>query len=115
MRSFLLETIDHAVAQCDLIVIGGMTGTGKTDVIVQLDNGLDLERHANHRGSSFGKRVTAQPSGIDFENRLAIDVLKKRNYSGLALETEVVSMEKHTGNKPEVYNRGLRFVFGGRP
>lgn len=44
-----------------------------------------------------------------------IDVLKKRNYSGLALETEVVSMEKHTGNKPEVYNRGLRFVFGGKP
>ena len=90
MRSFLLETIELAVAQCDFVVIGGMTGTGKTDVIVQLENGLDLERHANHRGSSFGKRVTAQPSGIDFENRLAIDVLKKRaqGIEQFALEDE---------------------------
>jgi predicted alpha/beta superfamily hydrolase len=44
-----------------------------------------------------------------------IDVLKKRNYSGLALETEIVSQERHSGNKPETYNRGLRFVFGGHP
>ncbi|MDB5777162.1 MAG: selU [Herbaspirillum sp.] len=78
MRSFLMETIDSAVAQCGFVVIGGMTGTGKTDVIVQLHHGLDLEGHANHRGSSFGKRATDQPSGIDFENRLAIDVLRKR-------------------------------------
>ncbi|MNH05781.1 tRNA 2-selenouridine synthase [compost metagenome] len=39
---------------------------------------IDLEGHANHRGSSFGKRATAQPAQIDFENKLAIDVLKKR-------------------------------------
>jgi tRNA 2-selenouridine synthase len=45
---------------------------------VQLSNGLDLEGHANHRGSSFGKRATGQPTNIDFENRLAVDVLKKR-------------------------------------
>jgi tRNA 2-selenouridine synthase len=55
-----------------------MTGTGKTEALVQLSNGLDLEGHANHRGSSFGKRATGQPSNIDFENRLAVDVLKKR-------------------------------------
>ncbi|SMQ24912.1 tRNA 2-selenouridine synthase [Pseudomonas helmanticensis] len=78
MRTFLLETIDQAVAQCDFIVLGGMTGTGKTEVLAQLRNGLDLEGHANHRGSSFGKRATGQPGNIDFENRLAVDVLKKR-------------------------------------
>jgi tRNA 2-selenouridine synthase len=78
MRNFLLETVDHAVAQCDFILLGGMTGTGKTEILTQLDNGLDLEGHANHRGSSFGKRATGQPSNIDFENRLAVDVLKKR-------------------------------------
>jgi tRNA 2-selenouridine synthase len=78
LRTFLLETMDQAVAQCDFVLLGGMTGTGKTDVLTQLDNGLDLEGHANHRGSSFGKRVTGQPSNIDFENRLAVDVLKKR-------------------------------------
>lgn len=78
MRTFLLETIDQAVAECDMVLLGGMTGTGKTELLVQLRNGLDLEGHANHRGSSFGKRATGQPTNIDFENRLAVDVLKKR-------------------------------------
>ncbi|WP_172146307.1 MULTISPECIES: tRNA 2-selenouridine(34) synthase MnmH [Pseudomonas] len=78
MRSFLLETTQQATAQCDFILVGGMTGTGKTEVIAQLDNSLDLEGHANHRGSSFGKRATIQPAQIDFENALAIDILKKR-------------------------------------
>jgi len=78
MRGFLLHTIDDAVANCEFIVIGGMTGCGKTDALIQLQHGLDLEAHANHRGSSFGKRLGGQPSNIDFENRLAIDILKKR-------------------------------------
>ena len=78
MRSFLLETIEQAVAQCDFVVVGGLTGTGKTDVLDALDNRLDLEGHANHRGSSFGKRATVQPGQIDFENSLAIDILRKR-------------------------------------
>lgn len=78
MRTFLLDTVDQAVEQCDLVLLGGMTGTGKTDVLSQLRNGLDLEGYANHRGSSFGKRATGQPSNIDFENLLAVDVLKKR-------------------------------------
>ena len=79
MRSFLIDTLEQAVAQCDFVLLGGMTGTGKTEVLVQLRNGVDLEGHANHRGSSFGKRATGQPSNIDFENRLAIDFLKKRD------------------------------------
>lgn len=78
MRSFLIETTEQAVAHCDFILVGGMTGTGKTEVIAQLDNALDLEGHANHRGSSFGKRATAQPGQIDFENALAIDILKRQ-------------------------------------
>ncbi|WP_339526057.1 tRNA 2-selenouridine(34) synthase MnmH [Pseudomonas sp. EA_35y_Pfl2_R111] len=78
MRTFLLETTQQAVAECDFVILGGLTGTGKTDVLVQLNNSLDLEGHANHRGSSFGKRASGQPAQIDFENRLAIDLLKQR-------------------------------------
>ncbi|MET1077328.1 MAG: tRNA 2-selenouridine(34) synthase MnmH [Pseudomonas sp.] len=78
MRGFLLQTSEAAIAECRFVVLGGLTGTGKTEVIAQLDNGLDLEGHANHRGSSFGKRATAQPPQIAFENALAVDVLKKR-------------------------------------
>ncbi|PAU56845.1 tRNA 2-selenouridine(34) synthase MnmH [Pseudomonas indica] len=78
LRTFLLETTQQAVEQCDFVLVGGLTGTGKTEVVAQLANSLDLEGHANHRGSSFGKRATPQPAQIDFENRLAIDLLKKR-------------------------------------
>ncbi|WP_416756795.1 tRNA 2-selenouridine(34) synthase MnmH [Pseudomonas sp. BNK-6] len=78
MRTFLLDTTEQALQQCDFVLLGGMTGTGKTEVLGQLDNALDLEGHANHRGSSFGRRATRQPSNIDFENRLAVDLLKKR-------------------------------------
>jgi tRNA 2-selenouridine synthase len=90
MRSFLMQTVEQAVTQADFVLLGGMTGTGKTDVIVQLENSLDLEGHANHRGSSFGKRATGQPSNIDFENRLAVDLLKKqdRGIESFVLEDE---------------------------
>ncbi len=78
MRTFLIETLDAAVAECDFVIVGGMTGTGKTEVVAALANSIDLEGHANHRGSSFGKRATGQPSQIDFENRIAVDLLKRR-------------------------------------
>lgn len=78
MRTYLLEVTERAVAECDFVLIGGLTGTGKTEVLQQLDNGLDLEGHANHRGSSFGKHATPQPGQIDFENLLSVDFLKKR-------------------------------------
>lgn len=78
LRGYLIDTLESTLAECDFVLLGGMTGTGKTEVLVQLRNSVDLEGHANHRGSSFGKRATGQPSNIDFENRLAIDLLKKR-------------------------------------
>ncbi|MBT8764663.1 tRNA 2-selenouridine(34) synthase MnmH [Metapseudomonas boanensis] len=90
MRTFLMETTQDAVAQCDFVLVGGLTGTGKTEVIAALANSLDLEGHANHRGSSFGKRATPQPPQIEFENRLAIDILKKRaaGFDQFVLEDE---------------------------
>lgn len=79
MRNFLIGTIDSAAAECDFIAVGGLTGCGKTELLAELDNAIDLEAHAHHRGSSFGKHATPQPAQIDFENTLAIDLLKKRN------------------------------------
>lgn len=76
MRHFLLDTLEHAAAHDDFVLVGGMTGTGKTEVLARLDHSVDLEKIANHRGSSFGKRATPQPAQIDFENALAIRLLK---------------------------------------
>lgn len=90
MRTFLIETRMAAVADSRFIVLGGLTGCGKTDLLGQLDNAVDLEGHAHHRGSSFGKHPTPQPTQINFENTLAIDFLKKRDlgYETFILEDE---------------------------
>lgn len=40
-----------------------------------------------------------------------IETVKGRNYGGLKLETLIAKDERHAGNKPEIYNRGLRFIF----
>ncbi len=76
LRRFLIDTFDHLVATRKFFVISGRTGTGKTMVISQLENAVDLEALANHRGSSFGRRIAGQPSQINFENALAIKLLK---------------------------------------
>lgn len=90
MRAFLIATIEAAVAQCNFALLGGLTGTGKTELLAQVDNAIDLEGRANHRGSSFGKRVTPQPTQIDFENMLAIDLLRgrERGIDSFVLEEE---------------------------
>ncbi len=61
-----------------IVLLGGMTGTAKTDILHALaDQGeqvLDLEGHANHRGSSFGALcLPPQPSTEHFENILAVE------------------------------------------
>ncbi|UAW99704.1 tRNA 2-selenouridine(34) synthase MnmH [Halopseudomonas nanhaiensis] len=90
MRRFLIDTLDHAVAECPLTLVAGLTGTGKTEVIAALDHSLDLEGHAHHRGSSFGRHATPQPGQIDFENRLAIEALHvlEAGHRSLVLEDE---------------------------
>jgi tRNA 2-selenouridine synthase len=59
-----------------MIVVGGMTGTAKTDILQALDQlgepVLDLEALANHRGSSYGALgMPPQPSTEQFENLIA--------------------------------------------
>lgn len=89
VRHFLLDQLQQGAAQ-PLIVLGGLTGTGKTEVLTQLAWALDLEDYAGHRGSSFGKRVQAQPSQIDFEHRLALRLLESshRHLPHLVVEDE---------------------------
>lgn len=90
LRRFLIDTLEDAVRDCPLALVAGLTGTGKTEVITALDSSIDLEGHAHHRGSSFGRRALAQPGQIDFENRIAIEMLKvrERGHETLVLEDE---------------------------
>jgi predicted alpha/beta superfamily hydrolase len=41
------------------------------------------------------------------------DIVRSRGYSGLKMESRIIEGERHAGNKPEAYNRGLRFIFQG--
>ena len=77
-RNFLLEitgNISH------LIVIEGYTGSGKTDILHCLRNlgeqVIDLEGHANHKGSVFGGiSQDPQPTTQQFQNELLKVILE---------------------------------------
>ena len=64
-----------ATCPAPVLVLGGMTGSGKTAMLHALaERGhqvIDLEGLANHRGSAFGAvGLGAQPSGESMENAL---------------------------------------------
>ena len=52
-------------------LVSGRTGSAKTPLIQSLANSIDLEGFANHRGSTFGRRLTPQPTPVTFECALA--------------------------------------------
>jgi tRNA 2-selenouridine synthase len=89
-RNFLMEETERAPQHFKPLVLGGRTGSGKTILLKKLPNAVDLEGLANHRGSSFGRKVTPQPPQIDFENMLAYDLIRKiaEGYGTLLFEDE---------------------------
>jgi len=92
MRRFLIDELEHSVAGASVILVSGKTGTGKTRVISRLERGIDLEGLANHRGSTFGRMPTSQPSQIDFENGISIAFMKL-----LAVSREAIYVEDEGG------------------
>ncbi|WP_285163857.1 tRNA 2-selenouridine(34) synthase MnmH [Shewanella goraebulensis] len=81
MRQYLLQTIEAATIEQPLLILSGITGSGKTDLLIQRNEAIDLEGLANHRGSSFGKNIDPQPTQINFENNLAVQLLKQQELS----------------------------------
>jgi len=76
-----------------LRLLGGRTGTGKTELLLALrDLGaavVDLEGLANHRGSSFGALgLPPQPSSEQFENLLAAELTALEGAEVIWLEAE---------------------------
>ncbi|MCL2929277.1 MAG: tRNA 2-selenouridine(34) synthase MnmH [Trichodesmium sp. St16_bin4-tuft] len=76
-----------------IIVLGGMTGSGKTEILRALRNMgeqvLDLEALANHRGSSFGALgQLPQPTNEQFWNKIAMEWGKFDSTQPLWVEAE---------------------------
>ncbi|WP_439106329.1 tRNA 2-selenouridine(34) synthase MnmH [Congregibacter sp.] len=89
MRRFLIDTLDTLANEADIILVGGATGTGKTRLINALPRSIDLEGLARHRGSAFGRLLEEQPTQINFENAVAIALLKLSQSKGpVILEDE---------------------------
>lgn len=89
LRGFLIQYLEDSCRTETFTILSGMTGTGKTDIIRKLNTGIDLEGHANHKGSSFGRPLNQQPTQINFENSLILALLKVReHYPGRRLTLE---------------------------
>lgn len=74
-KSFRKHVLESFTAKYDFRVVGGETGSGKTEILHALakkgEQIIDLEELAHHRGSSFGSiGQSAQPRPEQFENNL---------------------------------------------
>lgn len=73
-RHWALEQFEQ---KKNIVVIGGKTGSGKTDLLLEIGKSgeqiIDLEAVAQHKGSAFGSLgKPEQPSTEHFENLLAL-------------------------------------------
>ena len=76
MRRYLIDAIERLCRESRVVLIGGRTGVGKTELLPRLPATIDLEGIARHRGSGFGRRIEPQPGNIDFEHQLTIAWLR---------------------------------------
>ena len=84
VRRHLTNALPAALARAPLLVLSGLTGAGKTDLLRRLAAAapalfvLDLEALAQHRGSSFGATDEPQPPQPSFEHAIACALLLHR-------------------------------------
>lgn len=76
-KAYRRWALDQFKKRYPFVVLGGLTGSGKTELLHALANHgehiVDLEGLAEHKGSSFGHLgKPAQPSTEHFENMLAL-------------------------------------------
>ena len=101
-RNWVLEQFKETYS---MIVLGGMTGSGKTVTLQHLkglgQQVIDLESLAQHQGSSYGSMgQMVQPSQEYFENQLASELCKVDKKIPLWLEDESLSIGKCFIPKP---------------
>ena len=93
-RNHVLKTFEQPF---QFKILGGYTGSGKTEVLNELEKQgetvIDLEKIASHKGSAFGSfKMPPQPKQEMFENLLARELWKKSplttHHSPIWLEDE---------------------------
>lgn len=100
-RNYVLKTFEQPF---QFKILGGYTGSGKTEVLNELEkNGetiIDLEKIASHKGSAFGAfKMPLQPRQEMFENLLAVELSAKIKQKG----TSVLSVSANGQGAGEIW------------
>jgi len=108
MRQYLIDVIDKAPSLAPIYILSGITGSGKTDFLIKRSEAVDLEGIANHRGSSFGRYHDPQPSQINFENQLAVELIKHQQRAERCLLIEDESFLIGRSAIPKQFYTGMQ-------
>ena len=100
-KSFRRHVLSSFESDFSFIVIGGLTGAGKSEVLRALKKGgeqvLDLEKLAHHKGSAFGGLgETAQCTNEQFENDIFWDLCRLDKNRIIWTEDESRTIGKNT-------------------
>lgn len=101
-RQWVLGQFDAAYT---LLILGGMTGSGKTRILHELhalgEQVIDLEELAQHRGSSYGSmNQLVQPTQEQFENNFAGQLNTLDKQRNIWVEDESSSIGKRMIPRP---------------
>jgi tRNA 2-selenouridine synthase len=82
-KSYRHSVLESFSEYLDLVLIGGETGSGKTEILKKMEEKgelvIDLEGLAHHKGSAFGSLgENPQPKQEQFENNLAQELSRVR-------------------------------------
>lgn len=92
-KSFRNRMLNFYLEDLFIVLVGGETGSGKTDILVALSEAgeqvIDLENFANHRGSAFGGLgQVKQPTSEHFQNLVFSEFFKMDTTRIIWLEDE---------------------------
>ena len=98
-KTYRQQAIESFKKPLNLIILGGCTGSGKSEILRVLKNNgeqvIDLEDLAHHKGSVFGGlMMPRQPTTEQFQNNLFEEILKVDATRPIWIEDESVAVGK---------------------
>jgi tRNA 2-selenouridine synthase len=98
-KAYRHEALESFKLPMQLVVIGGSTGSGKSEILRELkakgEQVIDLEHLANHKGSVFGGlMMPAQPTTEQFQNQLFEEILQLDLTKRIWIEDESIAVGK---------------------
>ncbi|EFZ9446568.1 tRNA 2-selenouridine(34) synthase MnmH [Campylobacter jejuni] len=88
-RTFVTHYFENEI-NFDFFTLCGNTGCGKTELLEQLPQAINLEKIANHLGSSFGDILGKQPTQKAFEAELFHNMQNLENFAFIESESRKI-------------------------